>query len=68
MQTNYDINEVHKSQIVAGDTILHNGQLCTVSKSDIKICSFMGRTIFGDSYRSGYMNVKKVIFTTAKAV
>jgi len=45
-----------------GDTIIHNGKMCTVGKDDIKESKLMGRTIFGDSYRLGHDMVKKVIF------
>ena len=54
--------EVHKSLIQSGDTILHNGKMMTVCKRDITRCSFMGICIFGDSYKSGYQLVKKMIY------
>jgi hypothetical protein len=46
----------HISEIKAGDTIEHAGQLRTVTAQDIK-AGFMGRTIFGDSYRLGQQPV-----------
>lgn len=49
--------EVHKSEIRHGDTIRHNGHEMTVSKSDIRHDPFMGKTIFGDSYKLGYQKV-----------
>jgi hypothetical protein len=63
-QYNYDIKEVHISQINAGDTVLHNGEMKTVSGTDIKEDKFMGKSIFGDSYKLGHELVKKVIFKT----
>jgi len=60
--SNYDLIEVHISTIVAGDTILHtDGKLTTVTKTNIKTGS-NGTTLFGESYKLGYMPVKKVIF------
>lgn len=52
---------VHISTIQAGDTIEHNGQVTTVCKSNIKTCTFMGTSIFGDSYNRGHKLVKKII-------
>jgi hypothetical protein len=43
----------HISEITAGSTIFHNGQLRTVSARDIKKCGFMGVSIFGDTYQLG---------------
>lgn len=53
--------EVHISSIVAGDTIMHNGEMKTVSGNNIKFDSFMGTTLFGDSYSLGYKKVTKVL-------
>lgn len=44
--------EVHVSDIKAGDCIEHQGKLMTVCRKDIKK-GFMGLSIFGDSYRLG---------------
>lgn len=52
--------EVHISEISAGDTIKHNGVDMTVCKKDIKYCSFMGISIFGDTYQSGHKPVLKI--------
>ena len=41
--------EVHISTIVAGDTIMHNEEMKTVSGNNIKFNSFIGKTLFGDS-------------------
>jgi hypothetical protein len=61
---NYIVNEVHISQIKGGDTIIHNDEIKTVCFKDIKKCSFMGKTIFGDSYKLGTTLVKRVTFKT----
>lgn len=54
--------EVHISQIRPGDTILHtDGQARTVCRKDITRDSFMGISLFGDSYRLGTIPVKKLL-------
>ena len=60
----YDIQEVHISTIRGGDTVMHNGEMKTVSFNNIKRGGFMGTSIFGDSYMSGHKLVKKIIFKT----
>jgi hypothetical protein len=57
---------VHISQIRGGDTILHNGVVMTVSYNNIKYSEFMGVTVFGDSYCSGYKSVIRICFPKAK--
>lgn len=52
--------QVHISQIQVGDTILHNGEQKTVSGNNLKLCRFMGTTLFGDSYNLGYKLVTKI--------
>ncbi len=59
--TNAKLNPVHISQIAIGDTIEHCGKLRTVSGTNIKKDSFMGTTLFGDSYNLGTKTVNKVI-------
>ena len=60
---NYRVTEVHISCIKSGDTIIHNdGKLTTVCKNNIKRDSFMGITLFGDSYKLGYQLVKRIEF------
>ncbi len=44
-----------------GDTIIHEGEIKTVSNSNIHIGGFMGTTIFGDSYHSGHKTVTLVV-------
>jgi len=55
--------EVNIEEIRAGDTILHNEKLTTVCDYDIKYCSFMGISIFGDTYTMGRKKVTKCIYT-----
>ncbi len=52
--------EIHIDSVKAGDTILHDGVLTTVCKKDIRTSTFMGRTVFGDSYVLGNKPVIKV--------
>ena len=63
---NVKIEPVHISQISAGDTIVHDDKLTTVSGNNIKRDSFMGITLFGDSYRSGTKPVNKVVALIGK--
>lgn len=58
--------QVHISQIRSGDTILHNGEIKTVSGTDIKYSEFMDKTLFGDSYHIGYKLVTKINFISKK--
>jgi len=53
--------EVHISTINIGDTVFHDGHIRTVGKANINKSSFMGTSIFGDSYRVGRIKVLKVI-------
>ena len=53
--------EVHISQIKSGDTVIHEGQICTVTNSDLKHSEFMGITLFGDCYALGHKPVIKVL-------
>ena len=56
-----DIEEVHKTAINAGDTILSdNGVTKTICREDITLNSFVGRCICGDCYRLGKRLVKRV--------
>ena len=57
------IEDVHMSQISAGDTIVcSDGNIRTVCKKDIKRGGFFGTSIFGNSYISGYQRVNRVKF------
>ena len=59
----YRIELVHISEIKPGDLIIRewDGAICEVGKNHIKYGGFMGTSIFGDSYHSGYKKVRKVI-------
>lgn len=50
------------NSIQAGDTVLYNGRLRTVSKSDIHRDHFMGVSLFGDSYHIKRNIIKCSIF------
>jgi hypothetical protein len=57
----YDIQLTNKEDIKIGDTILCNdGKLRTVCRNNITR-GFMGLCLFGDSYRLGCEEVKKII-------
>ena len=53
----FDILEVNKKEIKQGDLILFENEVKTVCKNNISYDSFMGISIFGNSYQK----VKKVI-------
>jgi hypothetical protein len=55
------LKDVHISQIAPGDTIEYEGKLTTVSANNIKRDSFMGITLFGDSYNLGSKPISKVV-------
>ena len=55
------IEEVHISEIKAGDVIRWNGKSSTVCVKDIKRNTFTGISIFGDSYHSGRKAVLRVL-------
>ena len=59
---NYKIIEVNISEIKEGDTIEIEGVTKTICKNNIKYNDFMGKTLFGDNFKSGTKKVKKVIF------
>lgn len=53
----FDILEINKKEIKAGDLILIDNEVKTVCKNNITFDNFMGISIFGNSYPK----VKKVI-------
>lgn len=56
-----NVVEVHISEIRPGDTILHtDGEIRTVCGKNITRDPFMGISLFGDSYRLGTIQVKKL--------
>ncbi|MGE2697361.1 hypothetical protein ACQH80_22795 [Escherichia coli] len=62
MERNYRIEKRHINNINPGDTVLIGGELRTVTSRDIKHDSFMGRTLFGDSYNLGHLLVTVAVF------
>lgn len=56
--------DVHITDVCVGDTVEHNGKLMTVCRSNIK-STFMGTTLFGDSYLSGSLPVSRVTIIRA---
>jgi hypothetical protein len=57
-----ETKKVHIALIQQGDMVVHEGVVRTVSGTDIhKDDGFMGKSIFGDCYRSGYKLVEKVM-------
>lgn len=56
------IKKVHISTITNGDTIIcRDGVIRTVGHNNIKRDSFMGITLFGDSYNLGTILVDKIL-------
>jgi hypothetical protein len=55
------MENVHISRIRIGDTVLHDGEVKTVSGKSLKYDSFMGITLFGDCYRLGYKLVTRIL-------
>ena len=62
----HNTEEVHISTINWGDTVHHDGHERTVGKKDIEHNTFMGSSLWGDSYRLGSILVKKIIFKSTK--
>lgn len=58
------IELTHIDNIKVGDTVKHNGNIITVSGNNIEYNTFMGTTIFGDSYKLGTKPVEKITFIT----
>jgi|14BtaG_2_1085337.scaffolds.fasta_scaffold21476_3 hypothetical protein len=58
------INKKHISKVCSGDTIFHQGEIKTLGDRWISHCPFMGKSIWGDSYHSGYKPV--IVLTDIK--
>lgn len=56
------VTEVRIEVIKPYDTVVHNNEVKTVTKKDIKYNKFIGFTLFGDSYNLGMRKVKLVRF------
>lgn len=61
-----EVDKVHISLIRAGDTVFHEGWVKTVGAKDIKYETFMGYTLFGDSYILGRKPVRRLNMKTVK--
>lgn len=69
----YEIDEaerktemVSKDDINPGDVIVFDGKDKTVSKKDIGKDNLLGKTIFGDSFKSGKTKVERVLYKKYK--
>lgn len=60
---NYSIVPTHINLIRVGDVVEIDGILKTVGKNNLKR-GFCGTTLWGDSYRSGTMLVRKAVIHT----
>lgn len=56
----YKITPCHITDIRQGDTVMHDGAMRTVSGNNIGRCPFMGRSLFGDTYKLGTELVQRV--------
>lgn len=54
----------HITDIKPGDTVLHNGLVCTVTASNLSRGDFMGALLFGDSYSLG--NKPVIVITNVR--
>ena len=60
---NYSVKNTHISNIHVGDTIISkDGFMRTICKNNLGRDSLLGKTINGDSYKSGTELVQKVFF------
>lgn len=66
-RNDYTIEKRHINDIQPGDTVLRAGELWTVTSGDIKDDTFMGRTLFGDSYNLGYNLVTVAVFSKPRS-
>jgi hypothetical protein len=57
----YNTEKIHIDLLRVGDTIVHNGEIKTISGNNLKRNTFMGTTVFGDSYHSGNKKVTRVL-------
>ena len=64
----YVIEQVHKDEIRAGDTILLDGEPQTVCNNNIRRGGFCGTTIHGESFKLGYELVKRVHFVCVRDI
>lgn len=60
-----EIVDTNVAYIRAGMTVMLDGKMVTVSDTDIKRDLLLGTTLFGDSYKSGTVPVKRVLIFRA---
>jgi len=54
-----DFENIHISELRAGDTIQHGEKLMTVCNNDLTNIAGMGRAVFGDTYKIGTKPVSR---------
>ena len=54
------------SMLQLGDTVIHEGKERTLTKSNLKRDSFIGTTVYGDSYNLGHKPVTRIIYEVKK--
>ena len=59
---NPKIVTVDISSIFAGDTVVIDGELKTVSANDIQLDPFMGKSIFGSTYFGNGRKIQRASF------
>ena len=64
--TTHNIQPLHISLIRPGDVVEWEGKLRTVGRADIKHGTFMGSSLWGDSFRCGTVPVQLVVFQVTK--
>ena len=57
----YTTETVDRNRVRPGDTIIYEGKLKTVGSNDIQNDSFMGQSVFGETYPR---QVERVLFVT----
>lgn len=62
----YNITPTHINNIKIGDTIIENGHMKTISKTNLNKDCFMGRSINGYNYKCGQELVQRVDLCLAK--
>lgn len=60
------VRQVHIDTVRVGDVIIHEGKERTVNRNNIKYNSFMGVSIFGDTYQLGRKPVHKLFWETVR--
>ncbi len=61
MINKFQTEQVHISDIKVGDVVVIGGEAKTVGKLDIKEDAFMGKTLYGNSYKLGTQTIARAI-------